>query len=152
VRAPEYRFVDRWFVPHPIEPVYELMADVHGYPTWWGDVWDSTSGHSGLPAPGTRTQVVAHGFLPYRLRYEFECVAADSPHRVDSILHGDFEGSASLTFEETDGGTNVILDFRPRVNKRGVRQLTPLLRPLFGTNHAWAMRRGQTRIVERLGA
>jgi hypothetical protein len=34
--------------------------------------------------------VVAHGYLPYRLCYEFECVAVDAPHRVDSILRGDF--------------------------------------------------------------
>jgi uncharacterized protein YndB with AHSA1/START domain len=151
VAAPEYRFLDRWLVPHSIDRVYELMADVYGYPTWWGDVWDSTSGHSGQPSPGTRTQVVAHGYLPYRLRYEFECVGVDRPHRIDSILHGDFEGSASLVFEDGPGGTSVILDFRPRVNKRGVRQLTPLLRPLFRSNHAWAMRRGQRRILERLG-
>ena len=95
-------------------------------------------------------QVVAHGYLPYRLRYEFECVAVDPPRRVDSILHGDFEGSASLAFETADGGTRVVLDFRPRVNKAGVRQLTPLLRPIFRSNHAWAMRRGEQRIAERL--
>jgi Polyketide cyclase / dehydrase and lipid transport len=128
------------------------MSDVHGYPGWWGDVWVSTSGDAGPPAPGTQTQVVAHGYLPYKLRYEFECVAADTPHRIDSVLHGDFEGSASLTFEEVDGGTSVVLDFRPRVNKAGVRQLTPLLRPLFRSNHRWAMRRGQQRVVERLRA
>jgi hypothetical protein len=28
------------------------------------------------------------------------------------------------------------------VNKAGVRQLTPVLRPLFRSNHAWTMRRG----------
>ena len=149
--APSYRFLDRWFVPHPIQPVYDLMADVHGYPTWWGDVWDSTSGHAGPPHPGTRTQVVAHGYLPYRLRYEFECVAVEPPRRIESVLHGDFEGTATLLFEAVEGGTNVALDFRPLVNKRGVRQLTPLLRPLFRTNHAWAMRHGRERILERLG-
>ena len=127
------------------------MADIHDYPTWWGDVWDSTSGHAGPPRPGTRTQVVAHGYLPYRLRYEFECVAVDPPRRIESVLHGDFEGTTALMFEEVEGGTSVVLDFRPLVNKRGVRQLTPLLRPLSRTNHAWAMRRGQERILERLG-
>jgi hypothetical protein len=67
------------------------------------------------------------------------------------VLHGDFEGTATLLFEAVEGGTNVVLDFRPLVNKRGVRQLTPLLRPLFRTNHAWAMRHGRERILERLG-
>jgi hypothetical protein len=90
--------------------------------------------------------------LPYRLHYEFECCSVDPPHRIDSILHGDFEGSASLVFEPAEDGTRVILDFRPRVNKAGVRQLTPLLRPIFRSNHAWAMRRGQKRIGERLQA
>jgi uncharacterized protein YndB with AHSA1/START domain len=152
VAAPAYRFLDCWFVPHPIQRVYDVMADVYRYPTWWGDVWDETTGHSGPSEPGTRTQVIAHGYLPYRLRYEFECIAVDPPHRVDSVLHGDFEGTASLRFEEGAGGTRVILDFRPRVNKPGVRQLTPLLRPFFRSNHAWAMRRGQKRIVEHLAA
>ena len=46
----------------------------------------------------------------------------------------------------------MVLDFRPRVNKAGVRQLTPLLRPVFRSNHGWAMRRGQKRIAERLGS
>ena len=53
VAAPEYRFLDEWLVQHPIEAVYDLMADVHGYPAWWGDVWVSTTGHSGPPWPGT---------------------------------------------------------------------------------------------------
>ena len=26
MKAPAYRFVDRWLVPYPIEPVYDLMA------------------------------------------------------------------------------------------------------------------------------
>jgi hypothetical protein len=90
VPGPEYRFLEEWLVPQPIEAVSDLMADVHGYPAWWGDVWVSTDGHAGPPSPGTR------------------------------------------------------------VNKRGVRQLTPVLRPLFRSNHAWAMQRGQKRIVERL--
>ena len=87
--APEYRFLDRWLVPHPIEAVYEVMADVYGYPTWWGDVWDSTSGHSGPPSPGTRTQVATHGYLPFRLRYEFRTTtlkAEDLPVRRQSLL------------------------------------------------------------------
>ena len=42
----------------------------------------------------------------------------------------------------------VALDWRPRVAKPIVRRFTPVLRPLFESNHDWAMRRGQERILE----
>ena len=46
--------------------------------------------------------------------------------------------------------THCELDWRPVVAKPFVRQLTPVLRPLFRANHNWTMRRGQQRILERL--
>ena len=47
------------------------------------------------------------------------------------------------TFEPADGGTSAVFDFRPRVEKPGVKQLSPLLKSLFRWNHRWAMRRGE---------
>ena len=38
--------------------------------------------------------------------------------------------------------TGAVLDWRPSVRKPLVRYLTPVLRPLFRSNHAWTMRRG----------
>lgn len=50
--------------------------------------------------------------------------------------------------EKTNGGTNVALDWRPRVAKSIVKSCTPVLRPLFSWNHDWAMKRGQEHILE----
>src|SRR5262249_40397452 len=36
--AAEYRFVDRWVVPHGIEAVFDLVGDPLAYPGWWSDV------------------------------------------------------------------------------------------------------------------
>lgn len=69
----EYRFVDRWLVPAPVEAAYDLVGDTLGYPRWWGDVFVSVEG----------------------------------------------------------------------VEKPGVKQLSPVLKPLFRWNHRWAMERGQ---------
>ena len=44
------------------------------------------------------------------------------------------------------------LDWRPCVNQSLIRRLTPVLRPLFRSNHAWAMRHGEKQIREYLDA
>jgi hypothetical protein len=90
--------------------------------------------------------------LPYRLSFALETTEAERPTRIKSQLRGDFEGSGEWRLR-TDGGNTVCeLDWRPVVNKAGVKQLTPLLRPLFRANHNWTMRRGQQHILERLSS
>ena len=44
-----------------------------------------------------------------------------------------------------DGGTDVQFDWRVIADKPIVRALTPVLRPLFRWNHAWAIARAQRR-------
>jgi uncharacterized protein YndB with AHSA1/START domain len=34
-----YEFVDRWFVPAPVEDVYDVIGEPLEYPRWWGDVF-----------------------------------------------------------------------------------------------------------------
>ena len=66
-------------------------------------------------------------------------------------MEGDFEGTATWLLSEDGGRVTAQLDFRPDVQKPGVRQLTPVLRPLFSANHRWAMRRGQEGATRALG-
>ena len=148
--APEYRFLDRWIVPHPIGEVYDAVGEPLRYPEWWHDVFLEADGDGGPPEPGKRITVLARGYLPYRLRFTLECLEAERPARIRSRLVGDFEGTGEWRLREEDGITYAELDWRPQVNKPLVRTLTPVLRPLFRTNHAWTMRRGQERILERL--
>lgn len=143
-----YRFVDRWFVPAPPEDVYDVMGDAHSYPLWWGDVFLEAGGEEGPPRPGRRTWCVARGFLPYKLRFNQEVVWAERPRGFELKLDGDFTGGGTWSFEAADGGTRAVLDWRPVVEKAGVKHLTPLLRPLFRANHNWTMRRGQQHILE----
>jgi hypothetical protein len=147
-----YRFLDHWVVPYAIDAVYDVVGDPLRYPEWWSDVFLSAEGDAGPPQPGNRTTVVARGFLPYRLSFALETTEAERPTRIKSQLRGDFEGSGEWRLR-TDGGNTVCeLDWRPVVNKAGVKQLTPLLRPLFRANHNWTMRRGQQHILERLSS
>lgn len=139
----EYRFVDRWFVRAPPEAVYDVVGDTLGYPGWWGDVFVSVEGDAGPPRSGRRARIVSRGFLPYLLSWEAEVVEADAPRRFAFTMTGDFVGSGSWTFDSVDGGTSAVFEFRPRVEKPGVKQLSPVLKPLFRWNHRWAMQRGE---------
>jgi uncharacterized protein YndB with AHSA1/START domain len=148
---PEYRFVDEWHVPLPIDEVYDLVGEPKRYPEWWSSVFLAAEGPGGPPEPGKATHVTARGFLPYRLRFTLTCTAVERPRRIESVLSGDFEGTGTWLLEEHDGGTRAQLDWRPVVAKPLVRRLTPVLRPLFRANHNWTMRRGDE-AIQRLAA
>jgi Polyketide cyclase / dehydrase and lipid transport len=139
----EYRFVDRWLVRAPREATYEVVGDTVGYPRWWGDVFVSVEGDGGPPRAGRQVRIVSRGFLPYLLRWEAEIVEADAPRGFAFVMTGDFVGSGSWTFDAVDDGTSATFEFRPRVEKPGVKQLSPILKPLFRGNHRWAMKRGE---------
>jgi uncharacterized protein YndB with AHSA1/START domain len=148
----EYRFLDEWFVPAPPEVVYDVIGEGCEYSEWWGDVFLEAEGDAGPPAPGKRVRVKTRGYLPYRLRWETEVLDCERPKGIRMRLSGDFDGGGEWLFEPVKGGTHTTLDWRPVVNKPLVRYLTPVLRPLFESNHHWAMRRGQQHILERVRA
>jgi hypothetical protein len=145
-----YQFLDRWIVPYGIDAVFDVVGDPLTYPEWWTTVFLAADGDAGPPAVGNRTTVVARGFLPYRLRFTLETTAVERPSRISSRLVGDFEGTGEWCLRPEGTGTICELDWRPIVNKAGVRQLTPLLRPLFQANHNWTMQQGQRLVLDRL--
>jgi uncharacterized protein YndB with AHSA1/START domain len=150
--APAYRFLDRWVVPASIERVYDAIGDVPAYERWWTDFVLRATGDEPPPAPGKRNELLVKAYLPYRVNFGLEVVEAERPRRILSRLYKDFDGSGEWTLEETDEGTVATLDWRPSVNHALIRYLTPALRPLFRSNHTWAMRRGERQIREYLAS
>jgi uncharacterized protein YndB with AHSA1/START domain len=149
---PAYRFVDRWVVPAPIERVYDTIGDVLGYERWWTDFVLHAKGDAGPPEPGKRSELLVKAYLPYRVNLGLEVLEAERPRRILSRLSKDFDGSGEWVLEEAAGGTVATLDWRPSVNHALIRYLTPVLRPLFRSNHKWAIRQGERQIHEYLRA
>lgn len=146
-----YSFVDEWQIDAPPEEIYALLSCPREYPEWWGEAFLEGTGDSGPAAPGKRARLLTRGRLPYRLRWELECVEAVAPTRLDSRISGDFEGRGIWTITQLpDRGCRVILEWNVDVRKPLVRNLTPILRPLFRWNHSWAMRHGERRMRELL--
>jgi hypothetical protein len=143
----QYRFLDDWYVPAPVEEVYDIVGDMLRYPEWWGVFVLEASGDDGPPRPGRRVSFVVRGFLPYKVRWSATITEVERPHGFAMTLSGDFDGNGRWTFISEGDGTRAELDWRPEVNKPLIRYLTPVLRPLFAKNHDWAMDRGQEGIL-----
>lgn len=148
---PAYRFLDQWVVAAPIERVYDAIGDVLAYDRWWTDFVLRSTGDEPPPAPGKRNELLVKAYLPYKVNFGLEVLEVDAPRRILSRLSKDFDGTGEWRLEENADGTVATLDWRPSVNHPLIRYLTPVLRPLFRSNHNWAMRRGERQIREYLG-
>jgi uncharacterized protein YndB with AHSA1/START domain len=147
---PAYRFLDRWTIPAPIEQVYDVIGDPLGYDRWWTDFVLRSSGDAGPPRPGKRNELLVKAYLPYKVNFGLEVIEAVPPQRIFSRLSKDFDGTGLWTLQETGEGTEATLDWRPAVNHALIKYLTPVLRPLFRSNHNWAMRRGERQLRQFL--
>jgi uncharacterized protein YndB with AHSA1/START domain len=145
-----YHFEDHWDVPFPIEDVWTVLSKAREFPLWWKGVYLSAIPLDGAvdPKVGARVAAVARGRLPYKLRFTIETTALVKPELIAFRATGDFETDESRWLLTRKGsGTQVMLDWNPRVEKPLVKWLSPVLKPVFRWNHEWTMIRGQKQIV-----
>lgn len=135
-----YLFVDEWDVAAPPEAVFEAIADSRTYPDWWRPVYLEVE----AAGPANVGSVARHHFkgrLPYHLHTRSEIVEIDPPTRVVADVDGDLRGRGTWTLTPTDQGTHVRFDWQVYADRKLLRALTPVLRPVFRWNHNWAIAR-----------
>jgi mannose-6-phosphate isomerase-like protein (cupin superfamily) len=135
-----YVFVDEWDVDAPIEAVFDALADARTYPLWWRSVYIDVEA-SGPPAVGAITRQHFKGRLPYHLRTSSHVIRLERPTLIEGLVEGDLSGRGLWTLSERDGATHVCFDWRVDADRRLLRVLSPVLRPLFAWNHNWAIAR-----------
>jgi uncharacterized protein YndB with AHSA1/START domain/mannose-6-phosphate isomerase-like protein (cupin superfamily) len=136
-----YVFVDEWDVAAPPAAVFGALADGRTYPEWWTPVYLEVEA-DGPAAVGQASRQRFTGRLPYHLRTRSVIVALDAPHTITADVDGDLRGRGTWTLTPTPGGgTHERFDWRVRAGRPLLAVLTPLLRPLFRWNHAWAIAR-----------
>src|SRR5207247_8179028 len=138
----EYVFIDEWDVDAPAEAVFDALADATTYPTWWRPVYLETTS-DGPPGLGRISQQHFKGRLPYHLHTSSTITRYERPTSIGADVVGDLRGRGLWTLTPRNGGTHVQFDWRVNAEKPIVRALTPVLRPLFRWNHAWAIARAQ---------
>jgi mannose-6-phosphate isomerase-like protein (cupin superfamily)/uncharacterized protein YndB with AHSA1/START domain len=136
----EYVFVDEWQVAAPQEAVFAALADDRTYPQWWRPVYIDVEA-DGPPTVGKVARQHFKGRLPYHLRTRSRTVRLQPPELVEAEVDGDLRGNGVWMLTATDAGTHVRFDWTVHADRRLLRLLTPLLRPLFRWNHNWAIAR-----------
>ena len=83
------------------------------------------------------------GRLPYHLHTRSRITRLEHPHVIAVKVDGDLRGDGEWRLTETATGTRVRFDWRVHADRALLRILTPVLRPAFRWNHAWAIARAQ---------
>jgi quercetin dioxygenase-like cupin family protein/uncharacterized protein YndB with AHSA1/START domain len=135
-----YEFVDEWVVAAPLQDVFDAIADSRTYPQWWRPVYLEVDA-DGPPVLGAAARHHFKGRLPYHLRTRSVITAIDWPRSVTAEVDGDLRGTGVWTLTPTASGAHVRFDWRVHADRRLLRVLTPVLRPLLRANHNWAIAR-----------
>jgi uncharacterized protein YndB with AHSA1/START domain/quercetin dioxygenase-like cupin family protein len=135
-----YVFVDEWDVAAPQQAVFDAIADARTYPQWWRPVYLDVDA-DGPAELGKQSRQHFKGRLPYHLHTSSTVTAIDAPHTVTAEVEGDLRGTGTWTLTPTATGTHVRFDWQVHADRKLLKALTPLLRPLFRWNHNWAIAR-----------
>jgi len=124
------------------EAVFDAIADSRTYPDWWRPVYLDVDA-DGPPHVGAAARHHFKGRLPYHLHTRSVCVEIDPPRRVVADVEGDLRGRGMWTLTPTTQGTHVRFDWHVYADRKLLRVLTPVLRPIFRWNHNWAIARAK---------
>ncbi|MEW6224363.1 MAG: SRPBCC family protein [Chloroflexota bacterium] len=150
--ANDYHFVTTWRLPATRDEITDVLSDAADLARWWPSVYLEVHVREPGDERGVGRVVDLHtkGWLPYTLRWRFRVVESRPPEGFTIAAEGDFAGRGVWTLREvagagTPGGpvTEVEYDWRIRAEKGLLRSLSPVMRPVFGANHRWAMARGE---------
>lgn len=147
-----FHFVSQWRVQGTCGEVADIIDDPLALVEWWPSVYLSAV-EVAPPQPnglGRRVAFVTQGWLPYTLSWDITVVERRYPSMAALVAHGDLEGSGVWQFEQDGADVRVTFDWRVALQKPGLRQMAPFLRPVFEANHRWAMRQGEASLVLEL--
>jgi hypothetical protein len=150
--ASEYHFVTRWRVVGTVDEVSDILGRPEGLARWWPSVYleVETLEPGDDAGVGKSVRVLSRGFLPYTLSWTFRVVESRRPLGFTIEAAGDLVGRGVWTFEQAGAWVDITFDWRVRTEKAGVKQLSPILKPVFAANHRWAMRQGEAGLREEL--
>ena len=89
------------------------------------------------------------GYLPYTLRWQFTVSELDPPTGFRLEASGDFVGHGIWTLAAERGPmtrlglTTVVYDWTVIAEKGILKTLSVIMKPIFKSNHHWAMARGE---------
>jgi hypothetical protein len=148
-----YHFVTNWYFKAPVESVWDELADVKSWPSWWPS-WRKAEFHGSESKVqlGTITDNEVKGELPYSLRFINEVTLLQTPYLMENKSSGDLVGKGKIVLEQQDDGTAVTIYWdvatsNPIFNLLGK---LPFVRAMIERNHDYVMDDGFRGLKQRL--
>jgi len=142
----EYHFITHWKIRGTVEEVAEVLDDAPSLARWWPSVYLEVRMLE-LGDPVTRVgrvvDLYTKGWLPYTLRWRFTISESRGTQGFSLVADGDFVGTGVWTFRQNAEVAEVTYDWRIRADKPLLRYGSFVFRPIFKSNHLWAMARGE---------
>ncbi len=133
-----YRFESRWSVPAGREDLFDVLADVGGYPTWWPQV------RAVAKVDDDTAHVVARSLLPYSLDLLLTRAVEDRDTGVlEARITGQLDGWSRWTLRPAPEGTALRYEQEVTTPGRLMTAASAVARPVLVANHAWMMRGGR---------
>lgn len=141
----DYHFITVWEVPATREEVTAILSDAVGLARWWPSVYLDVAiadpgGENGI---GRVVDLYTKGFLPYTLRWSFTVTESHGLDGFSLEARGDFVGRGIWTFEQDGPICRATYDWKILAEKGVLKNLSFVMKPIFGANHRWAMARGE---------
>jgi hypothetical protein len=143
--ANDYHLVSNWRVLGTLEEVFDVIADASTLSKWWPAAFTEilVIEQGDENGNGSIVRMRTQGYLPYVLNWHLRVTDVVKPTKISFKVWGDFEGEGSWSFTESDAWCDVTFDWQITVKKGIVRYFSFLGRPIFISNHRWAMSRGE---------
>ena len=148
----DYHFVTVWDIPATPDEITEVLGDAPALARWWPSVYLTVR----QVAPGDEqglgkvVDLWTKGYLPYTLRWQFTVSESDPPTGFRLEASGDFVGYGIWTLAAERGPddpagplTTVAYDWTVIAEKGILKTLSVIMKPIFQSNHHWAMARGE---------
>lgn len=146
-RVAPFAFDRSWHFPVPREDFWSIVRRTDQFPVWWG--WLRSFESEGLE-PGTTTRFVVQGPLPYRLEFAVHVDRVIEPRRVETSVHGDLEGPATLEVDEEDSGCRARLTWLLEPHDPLIRRLSMVSHGLLAWSHDQVVSMGVAQFRRRI--
>lgn len=133
-----YAFTSTWHVRAKPSEVFDVLADLDEYTSWWPEI-------KHVSKTGEDTVAVrVRSLLPYDLDFEMRQTRKDPEAGILEVrMTGDLEGYSRWTVSSSDGGARLLFEEEVETNKKVLNRLAPVARAAFKWNHAFMMRHGE---------
>ncbi len=152
VATNEYHLTTDWRFEGTVQEVSDLLSNTAAMARWWRafviDLEERAPGDArGI---GKVVTLRVKGWLPYELRWSFRVTESHPPHGFSIEAWGDLAGRGQWTLAQDGKDVHVHYDWRISADRPLLRYGSFALKPVFASNHRWAMDRGAEGIRREL--